>query len=274
MLLGALIAPGWNDKPDEFAPGWNGLAKTPTMGWRPWNYFRNFAYQDTLEAVAEALAARNRTIKGEQENVSLCDLGYCELGVGEGYEFIGPKNKTMHDADGNPLIDRTHFPNMKALSEKAHRLNLTLSWYLNSCSFGGEQNDSLINYRGDVRNLLQLGFDGAKIDGCGRMINLTLYAELMRDTQQQTGKAFVFENCRDAGACADPRLPGVYLCPTAERCPWNRFRTSNDIQAFAEGWFWNLQTVVKWTESIDRPVSQPSCWAYPVQCNARLSYTH
>ena len=244
---------------DEFAPGWNGLAEKPSMGWRPWNSFRNFAYQDTLSAVAKALTARNRTIRGdEKDKVSLCDLGYCELGVSEGYEV--KKGNTMHDVHGNPLINKDHFPDMKKLTDEAHRHGLTIGWYLNSCNFGGEQNNSLVNYQGDVRNLLELGFDGAKIDGCGNMLNFTLDAELMRDMQEATGKAFIFEDCRDAGECSDPRMPGVYLCPTAKRCPWNRFRTSNDIQAFAEGWFWNLQTVVRWTESVERPVSQPHCW--------------
>ena len=240
LLFGALSS----GRQDEFAPGWNGLAEKPSMGWRPWNSFRNFAYQDTLEAVAKALTARNRTIRGdEKEKVSLCDLGYCELGVSEGYEL--KKGNTMHDTHGNPLIDTDHFPNMKKLTGMAHRLNLTIGWYLNSCNFGGEQNDSLVNYQGDVRNLLELGFDGAKIDGCGNMLNFTLYAELMRDVQQATGKAFIFEDARVdrlAGECSDPRIPDIDLCPTANRCPWNRFRTSNDIQAFAEGWFWNLQT--------------------------------
>jgi hypothetical protein len=107
------------------------------------------------------------------------------------------------------------------------------------------------------------------------MLNFTLYAELMRDLQHATGKAFVFEDCH-GGMCEDSRYPDLQFCPTADWCPWNRFRTSNDIQAFAEGWFWNLQTVVKWTESETRPISQPSCWAYPgkMRFDAGLTAEH
>ena len=39
-------------------------------------------------------------------------------------------------------------------------------------------------------------------------------------------------------------------------------RTSNDIQAFAEAWFWNLQTVLPFLDPLE-PLSQPHCWAYP-----------
>ena len=43
------------------------------------------------------------------------------------------------------------------------------------------------NYEGDVRALLELGFDGAKYDRCGAMLNSTLYASLMN----ATGKSFL-----------------------------------------------------------------------------------
>ena len=69
----------------------------------------------------------------------------------------------MHDPSGNPLINRDHFPNMASLTAYVHSLNLTIGWYLNSCSFGGEQNASMLNYEGDVRSLDVLGFDGVTL---------------------------------------------------------------------------------------------------------------
>lgn len=69
-----------------FQPGWNHRAVTPPMGWRPWNCFRADLYDSRVRAVATALSVRNRTVKGEAGLVSLCDLGYCDVGIGEGYE--------------------------------------------------------------------------------------------------------------------------------------------------------------------------------------------
>jgi hypothetical protein len=91
------------------------------------------------------------------------------VGIDEGYEVIGKENKTMHDADGNPLIDKSKFPDMKGLSDGVHSRheNMTISWYLNSCYAGGEINPSFKNYQGDIRNLFALGFDGVKFDGYG-----------------------------------------------------------------------------------------------------------
>ena len=36
---------------------------------------------------SDALAAKNRTVKGWDGQVSLCDLGYCTAGVDEGYAY-------------------------------------------------------------------------------------------------------------------------------------------------------------------------------------------
>jgi len=101
----------------------------------------------------------------------------------------------MHDEQGYPLIDRTKFPNMSALTEYVHTKNQTISWYLNSCAFGGPQNDSLVNYEGDVSALVDYKFDGVKIDGCGKMNNMTLYASLMKASNH----SFVIENCHSPG---------------------------------------------------------------------------
>ena len=68
-----------------FPPGWNGLAKTPPRGWRSWYaYFTGgMLNQNTMEQVIDALVAKNRTVKGWDGPVSLCDLGYCSAGIDE-----------------------------------------------------------------------------------------------------------------------------------------------------------------------------------------------
>eukprot|EP01043_Picozoa_sp_COSAG02_P048383 COSAG02_NODE_4746_length_5031_cov_4.410787_6_plen_62_part_00 len=45
--------------------------------------------------------------------------------------------------------------------------------------------------QGDVRALVNDGFDSVKLDGCGKQTNMSLYAEL----QRQSGKTFETENC-------------------------------------------------------------------------------
>ena len=65
-------------------------------------------------------------------------------------------------------------------------------------------------YEGDVRSLHAFGFDGVKIDGCGRQRNQTLYAELMR----ASGKNYTIENCH-WGDCTDSDDSS---CPTLDWC--------------------------------------------------------
>jgi hypothetical protein len=51
-------------------------------------------------------------------------------------------------------------------------------------------------------------------------------------------------------------------CPSANWCPFNWYRTSGDINSSPDSWYKNLQTVVPYTQ-LDRPLSRPSCYAYP-----------
>ena len=37
----------------------------------------------------DAVVAKNRTVKGWDGKVSLCDLGYCAVGIDEGWEGCG-----------------------------------------------------------------------------------------------------------------------------------------------------------------------------------------
>ncbi len=69
-----------------------------------------------------------------------------------------------------------------------------------------------INYEGDIALLAEYGFDAAKFDGCGRMCNMTMYADLMN----KTGKAFEIENCH-WGFCT---VDDASACPTKDWCPF------------------------------------------------------
>ncbi len=124
---------------------------------------------------------------------------------------------------------------------------------LNGCKCG-ERTEHEINYAGDVRSLHAFGFDGVKIDGCGAQKNQTLYAQLMRES----GRNYTIENCH-WGDCTDGDDSS---CPTQDWCPWNWYRTSQDINAGALSWLSNLQTTTRF-QDYDAPLSVPGCWAYP-----------
>ena len=86
-----------------------------------------------------------------------------------------------------------------------------MGWYLNSCAYGGEQNNSRANYEGDVASLNHFGFDGVKLDGCGKMTNMTLYARL----QEASGRPMLVEACH-GGDKKDDDNSGV---ATHDWCP-------------------------------------------------------
>lgn len=157
LILACLAAVSAHGK--TFPPGWNGLAKTPPMGWRSWNAFGNRINQETMLQAAEALVARNRTVAGESGKVSLCDVGYCSVGVDEGWEdcTAGVAPSRQHDASGLPTIDAS-FPDMGAMVRKLHDLGLSAGWYLNGCKCG-ERVELPKNYEGDITALHQFGFD-------------------------------------------------------------------------------------------------------------------
>ena len=79
---------------------------------------------------------------------------------------------------------------MASVVKYGHASGLKVGWYENGCACG-ERHALMQNYEGDVRSLHDYGFDGVKLDGCGAQRNMTLYAQLMKDT----GKAYLIENC-------------------------------------------------------------------------------
>lgn len=237
-----------------FPPGWNGLAKTPPLGWRSWNAFGNRITQDMMIGAAEALVAKTRRVPGREGNVSLCDLGYCSVGVDEGWEGCGMGvNKTQHDASGAPTI-ASSFADTGGMVSQIHKMGLKAGWYLNGCKCG-ERTAEVKNYEGDIRSLHGFGFDGVKIDGCGAQRNQTLYAQLMKES----GRNYTIENCH-WGRCTDSDDSS---CPTLDWCPFNWYRTSGDINSYNPmSWLDNLQTTIRF-QDYKAPLSRPGCWAYP-----------
>eukprot|EP00472_Partenskyella_glossopodia_P011102 CAMPEP_0197516196 /NCGR_PEP_ID=MMETSP1318-20131121/1045_1 /TAXON_ID=552666 /ORGANISM="Partenskyella glossopodia, Strain RCC365" /LENGTH=414 /DNA_ID=CAMNT_0043064729 /DNA_START=57 /DNA_END=1301 /DNA_ORIENTATION=+ len=231
----------------------NGKGITPPMGWRSWNLYGINVDQELIEGVMDAFAAKKREVDGVKK--SLCDLGYCDIGLDDGWQLCGSygqNNYTYHNPMGLPIVNEARFSDLKAMTNKAHSLNLTAGWYLNNCACkdhcGNNKDDGETDtkcYVGDVGALYEFGFDSVKLDGCGFQRDLTLWASLMNST----GRSIMIENCHWGGTV-----------PNATWCPWNYYRTSGDIRANFGSVMSNLATTNQWAQ---KGLSKPGCWAYP-----------
>ena len=161
-----------------FPPGWNGLAQTPPRGWRSWYAYATHMDQQMIELVVDALSARNRTVSGYDGLVSLCDLGFCSVGIDEGWEGCGlggtsasaPTARPARNAKMRAVRARTHF----TLDTHSSRLTLICK----PCAVNGTQHyvngTPAVNPKlfPDMRGLVQYGHAhglrmGLYLNGCG-----------------------------------------------------------------------------------------------------------
>ena len=193
---------------------------------------------------------------------SLADVGYRSVGIDEGWEAcgFGVNGTGHHDAAGNPLINPFKFPDMAALVAYGRARGLSLGWYLNGCACP-DRHELDANYAGDVAALRDLGFEGAKFDGCGALRNGSKYAALMR----ATGKNFSIENCHWGAGGFIGCIAGddASACPTEGWSPFNWYRAGGDIGRTPDGWFDLLQNVAQFALPFGTPLSRPYSWAYP-----------
>eukprot|EP00435_Cladocopium_sp_Y103_P012518 s197_g3.t1 len=191
----------------------------------------------------DGIVSKKRKVDGIP--TSLCDLGYCDVGLDDNWQDCkGGHQYHYHDDAGIPIINRERFPDMITMTSHAHQLNLTSGWYLNNCICSeSAATDSM--YQSDVAALTVFGFDAVKLDGCGQQKDLDKWADLFN----KTGRAIMIENCHWGGTV-----------PNATWCPWNFFRTSGDVRASYGSIVGNLLTTVEWAQ---KNLSKPGCWAYP-----------
>eukprot|EP01062_Namystynia_karyoxenos_P054556 TRINITY_DN449_c0_g1_i1.p1 TRINITY_DN449_c0_g1~~TRINITY_DN449_c0_g1_i1.p1 ORF type:complete len:440 (+),score=129.98 TRINITY_DN449_c0_g1_i1:86-1405(+) len=261
----------------------DGLALRPPMGWRSWNCYGGDVTQDKMQAVMDQMAARTRSVDGKP--TSLADLGYINCGLDDAWQACGTgKDGSFHDANGHPLINKTRFPDMKAMTDHAHSKGLHAGWYMNNCicresawALPGSDNYHR-HMNASAAAVAQYGFDSVKLDGCGEFLDLTLWAQLLN----ATGRKILIENCH--WGCTTPSGKGdfTWQCPIdirpwplwptqkdgkcdgtepVSKCPYHFYRTSHDIKATWESMFGNLQTTIPFQG--DPPLSRPGAWAYP-----------
>lgn len=231
----------------------NGLGITPPMGWRSWNCYQGEVTDAKIRMTIDAAVARTRKVDGKL--VSLLDVGYSHIGVDDGWQACdtGSIVHSFHDEHGIPLVNKSRFGNLSALTDYGRVRGASVGWYQNNCicheSKSHIHNETWVDltYHGDVQQLLDAKFDGVKLDSCGLHSNLTYYADLMN----KSGRAYLIENCHQGG---DP--------PTLEWCPFNIYRTSGDIRSSFSSVMRNLHTTTKY-QDLHNPLSRPGCWAYP-----------
>jgi alpha-galactosidase len=236
----------------------NGKALTPPLGWRSWNLYGANVKQDLITGIMDGMVDRSRMVNGKP--TSLCDLGYCDVGLDDNWQACHSKDAASgmnyHDSDGNPLVNYDLFPDFKNMTDYAHSLGLTSGWYGNNCICSDHcKNDDQCNQQiqGDVNAFVKYGFDSWKLDGCGGEKNLVLFNKLVTEA----GKSITVENCH-WGSVA-PFKPDPTL-PPAEGCPWNFYRSSGDVRASYASIIHNLGTTAPLYQN---NLSYPGCWAYP-----------
>lgn len=98
----------------------NGLGRTPPMGWRSWNLYGQNVNQSLVQSVMDGIVSKKRKVDGVP--TSLCDLGYCDVGLDDNWQdcHAGQKYR-YHDDSGIPVINRERFPDMIAMTSHAHK---------------------------------------------------------------------------------------------------------------------------------------------------------
>lgn len=113
----------------------NGLGLTPPLGWRSWNLYGDNVNQTLIMSVMKGMTSRARAANGKL--TSLCDLGYCDVGLDDHWQACGSPDAApgmhYHDKDGNPIVNEQVFPGFKQMTDYAHSIGLTSGWYGNNC---------------------------------------------------------------------------------------------------------------------------------------------
>ena len=107
------------------------LGERPAMAWRNWNFFQGNITQETMQAQMKAMASRERPVWGLSGLHSLADVGYNRAGLDDNWQMCHAGFQgSFHDEQGNPIVNKTRFPDLKAMVDFGHSLNLSVGWYI------------------------------------------------------------------------------------------------------------------------------------------------
>ncbi|KAI0031218.1 glycoside hydrolase family 27 protein [Vararia minispora EC-137] len=204
----------------------NGIARTPSMGWNPYNAFSCNAVQSQYEAQAQLLV-----------DLGLSALGYDIVSLDCGWQG------TNRTSNGTFTWSATAIPNgIPALSGFIHGLGLKFAVYSDGGYFSCDASGGTKHWIGslgfeaqDAQTFVNWGADYLKYDNCYSVsptdfvdyspsFSLTTHYATMRDALKATGKAVVFSMC-EWGLQDPARWPGTDF--------GHSWRMSNDI---ADSW--------------------------------------
>lgn len=229
----------------------NGLGLRPPMGWRSWNQFGCDVNQELIVQHYEQLAK-----KGPGGGPSLAELGYQDAGVDDCWQECksGPGGEGFHDATGKPIVNKTSFPDLKAMTDRAKELGLVPGWYGNNCHCADKVCSEEKCFSGDVQATLEYGFGSIKLDGCGVEKDVELFAKLFN----ATAIPILIENCHNGNSTV--HFPHRDPTTGELQCPMNFFRSSTDIRPTFGSILINLRTASDYNR---QNLTGPGCWAYP-----------
>lgn len=240
------------------------LSLTPPMGWRSWNLFGPHVNQTLLESIMDGLVSVRRPTQHNNNTtlVSLCDLGYCNVGLDDNWQACDSPQAAAemhyHQENGEPVINTERFPDMEAMTAHGHALGLTVGWYANNCICPDQcrtEAECTLQIQGDVAALRRFQFDAVKLDGCGGQKDLDEWDRAMMETQSTGSRGVEVENCHWG-----VDVPHRDSSDGSLYCPYHFYRTSGDIRPNYGSVMHNLGTVEKFRS---QNLSVPGCWAYP-----------
>jgi len=238
----------------------------PLMGWRSWNQYGANITQEIMQHIMTGMVDRSR------DNTSLCDLGYCDVGLDDNWQACksphAAEGMNYHNATGYPIVNTSTFPSLKDMVDYAHSLNLTAAFYGNNCICADHcrnETECDMQTRADVESFIDWGFDTWKLDGCGGEISLELFDKYIKELSPN--KKIIVENChwglseqklKQRHATTSSTNYSDTLIPFDGECPFDFFRSTGDIGLSYGSVLGELNSVEQF-----RNVSRPGCWAYP-----------
>ena len=104
-------------------------SRKPPLGWSSWYAMGQSVNQSAMEETY--LRLTSRSVK-PGDSRSLRDVGWTYANLDDGWQACGQGvDGSFHDAAGFPLMDKDKFPNVTAMTEKAHSLGLLPGFYVN-----------------------------------------------------------------------------------------------------------------------------------------------
>ena len=248
----------------------NGLARSPPLGWRPWNCYLGDVYSERLRDVIDAVVDRSRAVNGVP--TSLADLGFGDVGVDDGWQACGTgPHGSFHADNGSLLVNFTRFPGgFKPLVDYAHERGVKMTFYVTNCICMDEYIIQGVGvpggvdpawaercYTGDIALARASGFDNIMIDNCGDDWGRGYVSRMQHIAT--SGPSMVVENSNQANGVGPPR--GLPNDPSGW-CNFNTFRTDGDLFANFGQVLASALTVTRF-QNLTNPISRPGCWAYP-----------